>query len=226
VAALAEDRLAAQLRGFGPLGLLAIALVLAGNALFVPFSALLVLAWIQLSGTPWPAIGYLWPTTRRGWVGGLAAGVAFGAALKLGMKALVMPLLGAPAVNPAYGYLTANAAALPAALYLVIVGAGFGEETVYRGFLFERLGKLLGTSSGARAVTVLLTSLWFGLIHYPEQGLAGAQQATITGLIVGTTYSRIGRLWPIMCAHAAFDLVAVAIIYWGLESQVAHLVFN
>jgi len=29
-----------------------------------------------------------------------------------------------------------------------------------------------------------------------------------------------------MCAHAAFDLTAVAIIYWGLESGVAHLVFK
>jgi hypothetical protein len=29
-----------------------------------------------------------------------------------------------------------------------------------------------------------------------------------------------------MCAHAAFDLAAVAIIYWNLEATVAHLVFK
>jgi len=29
-----------------------------------------------------------------------------------------------------------------------------------------------------------------------------------------------------MCAHAAFDLTAVAIIYWNLESAVAHLIFK
>ncbi len=28
-----------------------------------------------------------------------------------------------------------------------------------------------------------------------------------------------------MVAHAAFDLTALAIIYWNLESRVAHLVF-
>jgi hypothetical protein len=29
-----------------------------------------------------------------------------------------------------------------------------------------------------------------------------------------------------MCAHAAFDLTAVAIIYWNIESKVAHLIFR
>jgi hypothetical protein len=29
-----------------------------------------------------------------------------------------------------------------------------------------------------------------------------------------------------MCAHAAFDLAAAAIIYWDLEAAVAHLVFK
>ncbi len=29
-----------------------------------------------------------------------------------------------------------------------------------------------------------------------------------------------------MCAHAAFDLTAYAMIYWGLETRVAHLVFK
>ena len=55
-------------------------------------------------------------------------------AFKLLMKALVMPLLGAPPINQAYQYLTGNRAALPGAVYLLVAGGGFGEETVYRGF--------------------------------------------------------------------------------------------
>ena len=31
---------------------------------------------------------------------------------------------------------------------------------------------------------------------------------------------------PVMFAHAAFDLTALAIIYWDLEFDVAHLVFQ
>ena len=30
----------------------------------------------------------------------------------------------------------------------------------------------------------------------------------------------------LMVAHAAFDLTALTIIYWDLESAVAHLVFK
>ena len=38
-----------------------------------------------------------------------------GVALKLAMKAMVMPLLGAPAVNEAFRFLAGNRALLPAA---------------------------------------------------------------------------------------------------------------
>ena len=35
-----------------------------------------------------------------------------------------------------------------------------------------------------------------------------------------------GRLWMLMCAPAAFDLTALAIIYWDLETGVAHALFE
>jgi len=137
-----------------------------------------------------------------------------------------MPLLGADPINQAYHYLAGNTAALPGMLVAVIVVAGFGEETVFRGYLFERFGKLFGSGVGAKAAIVLLTSVWFGLLHYPEQGLAGAEQATIFGLVFGTIFAVRGRIWMLMFAHAAFDVTAVLIIYWDLEVYVAHLVFD
>jgi CAAX protease family protein len=223
VAPPSDDRLAAALRGFGPLGLLAVLVILAGNAVVAPFSAVLVLLWAWRSRTPWHEIGYVRP---RSWIGSLAVGLAFGIALKFLMKALVMPLLGADPINQPFHYLVGNRAALPAMLFAVIVGAGFGEETVYRGYLFERLGKLLGPGAGAKSLIVLITAVGFGLIHYPVQGLAGTQQATIVGLVFGTIFAVTGRIWMLMCAHAAFDLTALAIIYWNLESEVARLIFK
>ena len=56
-----NDLMAARLRGFGPLGILAILLILAGNFLFAPLSAVLVLVWVWLSRTPWREIGYVRP---------------------------------------------------------------------------------------------------------------------------------------------------------------------
>jgi uncharacterized protein len=213
----------AGLRGFGPLGLLSILVILAGNFVVAPHSAILALVWAHHSRTPWREIGYVPP---RSWALSLAVGIVLGSAFKLLMKSIVMPLLGADPINQTYHYLVGNAPAVPGMLYAIIVGAGFGEETVFRGYMFERLGKLFGSRLWARASTVLLTAAVFGLAHYPDQGLAGVQQATIFGLVFGTIFAATGRLFMLMVAHAAFDLMALAIIYWDLESAVAHLVFN
>jgi len=210
------------LRGFGPLGLAAIALILAGNLLFLPLSALLVLAWAQASGTPWPEIGFVRP---RSWTRSILIGIAFGALFKLAMKAIVMPLLGAPPVNARYHYLAGNAAALPGMLYAVIIGAGFGEETVFRGYMFERLGKLLGQTTREKVATVLITATVFAAAHYPDQRIPGVEQAAFTGLAFGGIYAVTGELFMLMVAHATFDLVALALIYWNLEAKVAHLFF-
>jgi uncharacterized protein len=218
-----DDPVAASLRGFGPLGLLAILVIVLTSAVFKPLSAMLVLVWAWRSHTPWREIGYVRP---RSWLGSLAVGVVFGCAFKLFMKVIVMPLLGAPEINPAYHYLVGNRAALPGIAFTMIVGAGFAEETVFRGYLFERLGKLFGTGASAKVSIVLLTSALFALGHYANLGLPGVEQAMITGLVFGTIFAITGRIWMVMCAHAAFDLAAVAIIYWNLEAAVAHLVFK
>ena len=218
----ADDRFAAALRGFGSIGILAILIIIAGNAL-KPLSAILVLLWVLRSRTPWRDIGYVRP---KSWIITVAIGIAFGVAFKFLMKAIVMPLLGANPINPAYHYLAGNRAALPGMLYTMIVVAGFGEETVFRGWMFERLGKLFGSGIWARTLIVLLTSVLFGLAHYSVQGFPGVEQAIITGLVFGTIFAVTGRIFMLMVAHAAFDLTAVAMIYWNLEFEVAHLIFK
>jgi membrane protease YdiL (CAAX protease family) len=202
-------------------------ILLAGNIALgslpsVPAGALLVFAWARLSHTPLRALGFV---RTKHWFGTLTGGVAFGIALKLLMKALVMPVLAAEPVNHTYHFLTGNTAMLPAAVWAMLV-AGFGEETVFRGYLFERSARIFGCSAAARAGTVLLTSALFGAVHYADQGLTGAEQGAITGLVFGTIFATTGRIYFPICAHAAFDLTALAIIYWDLESKVAHLVFR
>ena len=217
-ATISDDATARRLRGFGPLGLIAIiAILLTGNIavgrtggapIFLPVGASLVLVWRWISQTPWREIGYVRP---QSWIASLTVG---------------MPILGAPPINQAFHFLAGNRALLPVALWSMIFVAGWGEETLFRGYMFERLGKLLGPKIEAKIVIVLVTSFWFGWDHYSGQGLAGAEQATIVGLVYGTIFTITGRLFMLMCAHAAFDLAALAIIYWDLESRVAHLVFR
>jgi len=107
----------------------------------------------------------------------------------------------------------------------MIVIAGFGEETVFRGYMFERLGKLLGSAAWAKCVIVFLTTVLFAVAHY-RAGLSSVQQAAFAGLVFGTIFAVTGRIFVLMIAHATFNLTAVAMIYWDLESKVAHLVFK
>jgi uncharacterized protein len=220
---LQQDELGKRLRGFGPLGILSILIILAGNYLFVPLSAIFVLAWVSLSRTPWRDIGYVRP---RSWARTIAIGIIFGVAFKLLMKAIVMPLLGAPPVNQAYHWVAGNTAALPYMMYLMVVVAGFGEETLYRGWMFERLGKLFGASVWAKASIIVLTAMVFAAPHYLDQRIAGVEQALISGLVFGTIFARTGRIFLLMVAHAAFDLAALALIYFDCEPAVAHFFFK
>jgi membrane protease YdiL (CAAX protease family) len=217
------DEIAQALRGFGPLGILAmVVILLAGNVGPVPLGGILALVWAWRSRTPWRELGYVKPES---WARTIALGIAFGISFKVLMKAIVMPLLGAEPTNAAFQYLVGNSAALPAALWSVTVVAAFGEETVMRGFLFERLGKLFGSTLWAKALIVVISAALFGLAHYSLQGLAGVQQGAVVGLVHGAIFAVTGRLWFLLVAHAAFNVMAVAMIYWNLETAVARLIF-
>jgi membrane protease YdiL (CAAX protease family) len=73
---------------------------------------------------------------------------------------------------------------------------------------------------------VLLSAALFAALHYSDQGLPGVEQASITGLVFGAIFAVTGRIWIPMFAHAAFDLTALALIYWNIEPAVAHLIFK
>src|SRR5450631_546418 len=133
-----DDPFAAKLRGFGPVGVLAVLLVLAGNVLG-PFKGIPVLIWAS-------------------WARTAITGVVFGVAFKFAMKAILMPLLGAEPINATYSWVTGNPLALAWMLFLVTAGGGFGEELMFRGYMFERLGKILGSTAAAKATIVLVTS--------------------------------------------------------------------
>jgi membrane protease YdiL (CAAX protease family) len=205
------------MRGFGPLGLLAILVILAAGVFAGPLgAALLVLLWRWLSKTPWAELGYVRPSLKSILIA-IPAGILF----KLAMKSVVMPLLGADPVNHAYHFLAGNKAAIPGMLFTLIVVAGFGEETFYRGWMFERLGKLAGNIAA-----LLISTTLFAAAHYSVQGVAGTEQAAITGLVFGAIFLRTRSIVPLMVAHAAFDLAAYALIYWNYETIVAGIFFK
>ena len=224
---VSQDPVARALRGFGPAGVMSLLVILlAGNISMnrlpvVPIGATLALLWAWRSRTPLRDLGLAMP---KSWAGTLVIGLVLGIGLKIVMKAVVMPIFGAPALNPSYQFLAGNRGLLPLAIWAMVV-AGVTEEIVFRGFLFERARAMLGGSLKVNVGVVIVTSLWFGLIHYFSQQWPGVQQAVVVGVIFGTLLVRTCNLWMLMVAHVAFDLTALAIIYLGLEAAVAQLFF-
>jgi membrane protease YdiL (CAAX protease family) len=214
---------ARRLRGFGPLGLLAVLVIAASSVAGFSVSALLVLAWARVSETPLRSLGFKAPSR---WTVTIAGGIGLGIVLKIVSKAIVMPLLGAPATNATYHYLVGNAGALPWIIAAVLINAGFGEEVFFRGYLFERLGALLGPGNAVLAGSVVLSTALFAMAHYHDQGLPGVEQAVLTGLVFGGIYAWRKQIWFLMIAHVAYDLTAIVIIYCNWEEAVARLVIR
>src|SRR5262252_4392598 len=200
-----------ELLDTGPLAIALVpAIVLTGNLV----GPGLVLAWAAFTRTPWARLGLARP--RHRWPAVVVAGTLGGVALRLVMMSLVMPLLaGQPSGSP-YAYLYRNTAALPVMLFTVLVGAGFGEELVWRGFLFDRLRRWFGPGARTHGIAIVVTSVLFGLAHLHDQGWRGVQQSTLTGLVFAALYVRTGTLALSMVVHASFDVAAVAMIYAGV----------
>jgi CAAX protease family protein len=219
--------LAIELRGFGPVGILAILVIgfsgsiVLPNMLVLPVGAILTLIWVHFSRTPWREIGY---TKPKSWILTILFGLVIGVILKLFSKSIILPILHADPANHHYQFLVGNTAILPTAIISMLT-VGFAEETVFRGFLFERLGKLIGNRPASKGLIIVITSVLFAMGHLYDQGVWGAEQAAITGIVYGIIYSITRNIWMAMIAHAIFDLVSLAIIYWDVETKVAHWFF-
>jgi membrane protease YdiL (CAAX protease family) len=228
-AASTGGRLAADLRGFGVLGTVVFLLILALALVHLPLdletaaAAIAILVWARVSHTPLRDIGLARPAS---WLRVLLIGIVLGIAIKLVEKALILPLLGAPAVNPAAQHLIGRPVRLLISIVYMVVSAGICEEIVYRGYMFERLGRLLGDGIAARLLIVAVSSLVFGLVHY-DQGFYSVLNGGIGGLMFGAIYLvSVRQLWLVIVAHAAYDLWTLAIVYFHLEAAVARSVFG
>src|SRR4051812_47137682 len=148
-AVVAEERgrLAAELRRFGVPGIVVFLLILLLAIAHLPLdletvvAAIAILVWARVARTPLRDIGLARPAS---WLRVMLIGLVLGIAIKLVEKALILPLLGASAVNPAAQHLIGSPVRLLITIVYMIVSAGICEEIVYRGYMFERLGRLFG----------------------------------------------------------------------------------
>lgn len=89
---------------------------------------------------------------------------------------------------------------------VVVVGAPFVEELVYRGLVQRSLSVATGASSG-----LLLASILFAIIHFSPVEYPGL---LVAGLVFGLCSAVAGRLGPAIMAHAAFNAAGLATVLW------------
>ena len=117
---IAEDAFALALKEIGPVSILVfLVIILTGNVVLpnmivIPIGAALVLLWAWRSRTSFSELGLIRP---KNWFSTIVIGILFGVSLKLIMKIIVMPLLGAPHINQAFQFLAGNTALLPTAIW-------------------------------------------------------------------------------------------------------------
>jgi hypothetical protein len=175
---------------------------------------------LRLNGASWREFGLRAPTRLWSWVklpllviGAMAATVLLAV---IGIPALLGDILGTQQGGHAFDFLVGNLPALLLVLVFVAWGAAaFGEEMLFRGWLFNRLETLFGGSRLALAAALLGQAVIFGFGH-GSQGTLGIIITGSIGLIMGLVYLIGGRwLLPTIIAHGMIDTISLVQTYAG-----------
>lgn len=183
----------------------------------------IVWAGLWLRGQTWEHIGLTFkpgnrPTVIRAVLKSLLVFVAAIAAFVLG-SIVGANIVGIPeqADMSGFNYLRGNLPMLLLALVAVFIGSSIGEEVIYRGFLITRLGELGGNGKWATRISVIVSAIVFGLVHY-NWGVMGIIQTTFMGLALGISYLMVGRnLWIPILAHGYMDAILLVGQYFAPE---------
>lgn len=79
----------------------------------------------------------------------------------------------------------------------------------------QRVARWLGGTGAAWTTSLLLVSPLFGWVH-SEQGVSGAVQESLSGLLLGVLFLATGRNLAVpIVAHGVSNTVAFVLIYLG-----------
>ncbi|MBT8313369.1 MAG: CPBP family intramembrane metalloprotease, partial [Maribacter sp.] len=112
-----------------------------------------------------------------------------------------------------YDFLKDNLGGLLLSLLGVYFISSFAEEVIYRAFLINRIVEIVQSLKYSKVIAVILSSIFFGLIHY-EWGAMGMVQTGFMGLAMGISYFVLKkRLWVLITAHIYMDTLLFVQIY-------------
>jgi membrane protease YdiL (CAAX protease family) len=95
-----------------------------------------------------------------------------------------------------------------------LIGAGFYEEFMFRGFLMQGLAMLFGASRAAWIIACIVQGALFGLAHAYQNPLGVAITGTL-GVLMGLLVLASGRnLWLVIIGHGVFDASRFVLFYF------------
>ncbi len=175
-------------------------LAVAGLAVILPLAALL---WARRER--WSRFGIV-PFRPLPDLGGSAALLALAAAIWWLLGLFLWPIFArATGADTSDATWFAAPSKTPLDLVLVVLGSVINagrEEFAMRGYLIPRLEQA-GLPTGS---AVVLSSLLFASYHL-YQGTYAFVVILATGLLFGFAFARFRRLWPLVIAHAVWDIV-------------------
>lgn len=110
-------------------------------------------------------------------------------------------------------HLQGNVPAFAGWLILAWVVGGFAEEMIFRGYLLNRIGRLLGGTPVAWGAAVFAQASLFGLLHF-YLGSGAALVIGFKALFTGAFYVASRRnLWPVILVHGLWDSLGFTLVF-------------
>ena len=183
----------------------------------VPY--LFLLGWVSLRvrGLRWKDVGLFRPVSpwTKILIVGVIAGIGTEALELFVTQPVLTKLLHRGPDLHSLQRLVGNTRLLILGVVLAWGLAAFGEESVYRGYLTNRLAGIFGESKNAWIAAAIFVTLLFGFAHF-KQGPTGVIENIIDGAVLVAVYFATNRnlLAPII-AHGVEDTIDVLLIYLG-----------
>jgi membrane protease YdiL (CAAX protease family) len=127
---------------------------------------------------------------------------------------ILVPVFGSPDFQ-IFEPLEGNLPLYLTMLLMSWVGAAFGEEVIYRGFIQTRIALAAGDGNAGWWIGIILQATIFASLH-TYQGWTGVIEIFVFGIGVGWLYRRSGRsLLPVILGHGIIDTIAMTAFYLG-----------
>ena len=177
---------------------------------------LLIAAWLKLRREPLADYGLFPPPSWPGVAGvallTLAIMYAYMILLNPFLLAALKPWTGSGVDLTRFDGLKGNWPLYLEILPMVWLSAGFTEEFLFRGFLFNRLLMIMGRGPLPFVIAALIQAALFSIGHIYQGWPGVVQVAMISFFLLAASRVLKGNLWPAIVMHGLIDTVSLGIL--------------